>query len=315
MFLLSLLITLSAVPFFAYVAKKMGFVDIPDGVLKIHERVVPYLGGLGMFLGALPVLWKDSFSLVIISLTVSLGLLDDIFRLNPFLRLSVEIVLSSAIVWRFVGFENPFYSFILVVGFTGLLNAVNMIDGLDGICAGSVGIASLFFFFLSLDNFSKDLSLTTVAVCLGFLLYNFPPAKVFMGDAGSYLLGMLLSLNFAANNRVFQFERFLPSVLIVWFFALDLGASFLRRIKSGQSPFEGDRDHFYDKIFRRIKGDVLKRKRMTALLTYITVLPFPLLGILGKSNLTSLIIALVLALTYSILLVKTLNLFDYDERR
>ncbi|MCD6267800.1 MAG: hypothetical protein J7J14_05240, partial [Thermotogaceae bacterium] len=85
--------------------------------------------------------------------------------------------------------------------------------------------------------------------------------------------------------------------------------------KSGQSPFEGDRDHFYDKIFRRIKGDVLKRKRMTALLTYITVLPFPLLGILGKSNLTSLIIALVLALTYSILLVKTLNLFDYDERR
>ncbi|OQX58987.1 MAG: hypothetical protein B5M49_00765 [Thermotoga sp. 4484_232] len=293
----------------------MGFVDIPDGVLKIHERVIPYLGGLGMFLGALPVLWKDSFSLVIVSLTVSLGLLDDIFRLNPFLRLSVEIVLSSAIVWRFVGFENPFYSFVLVVGFTGLLNAVNMIDGLDGICAGSVGIASLFFFFLSLDNFSKDLSLTTVAVCLGFLLYNFPPAKVFMGDAGSYLLGMLLSLNFAANNRVFQFERFLPSVLIVWFFALDLGASFLRRIKSGQSPFEGDRDHFYDKIFRRIKGDVLKRKRMTALLTYITVLPFPLLGILGKSNLTSLIIALVLALTYSILLVKTLNLFDYDERR
>jgi len=297
------------------VAKKMGFVDIPDGVLKIHERVIPYLGGLGMFLGALPVLWKDSFSLVIVSLTVSLGLLDDIFRLNPFLRLSVEIVLSSAIVWRFVGFENPFYSFVLVVGFTGLLNAVNMIDGLDGICAGSVGIASLFFFFLSLDNFSKDLSLTTVAVCLGFLLYNFPPAKVFMGDAGSYLLGMLLSLNFAANNRVFQFERFLPSVLIVWFFALDLGASFLRRVKSGQSPFEGDRDHFYDKIFRRIKGDVLKRKRMTAFLTYITILPFPLLGILCKSNLTNLIVALVLALTYSILLVKTLNLFDYDERR
>ncbi|RKX47924.1 MAG: undecaprenyl/decaprenyl-phosphate alpha-N-acetylglucosaminyl 1-phosphate transferase [Thermotogae bacterium] len=293
----------------------MGFVDIPDGVLKIHERVIPYLGGLGMFLGALPVLWKDSFSLVIVSLTVSLGLLDDIFRLNPFLRLSVEIVLSSAIVWRFVGFENPFYSFVLVVGFTGLLNAVNMIDGLDGICAGSVGIASLFFFFLSLDNFSKDLSLTTVAVCLGFLLYNFPPAKVFMGDAGSYLLGMLLSLNFAANNRVFQFERFLPSVLIVWFFALDLGASFLRRVKSGQSPFEGDRDHFYDKIFRRIKGDVLKRKRMTAFLTYITILPFPLLGILCKSNLTNLIVALVLALTYSILLVKTLNLFDYDERR
>jgi len=101
----------------------------------------------------------------------------------------------------------------------------------------------------------------------------------------------------------------------VWFFALDLGASFLRRTKSGHSPFEGDRDHFYDKIFRRIKGDVLKRKRMTAFLTYITVLPFPLLGILCKSNLTNLIVALVLALTYSILLVKTLNLFDYDERR
>jgi len=303
------------VPFFAYVAKKMGFVDIPDGVLKIHERVIPYLGGLGMFLGALPVLWKDSFSLVIVSSAVSLGLLDDIFKLNPFLRLSVEVVLSSAIVWRFVGFENPFYSFVLVVGFTGLLNAVNMIDGLDGICAGSVGITSLFFFFLSLDNFSKDLSLTTVAICLGFLVYNFPPAKVFMGDAGSYLLGMLLSLNFVANNRVFQFERFLPSIFIVWFFALDLGASLLRRTKSGHSPFEGDRDHFYDKIFRRIKGDVLKRKRMTAFLTYITVLPFPLLGILCKSNLTNLIVALVLALIYSILLVKTLNLFDYDERR
>ncbi len=315
MFFLSLLITLLAVPFFAYIAKKIGFVDIPNGVLKIHERVIPYLGGLGMFLGALPVLWKDSFSLVIASSAVSLGLLDDIFKLNPFLRLSVEVVLSAAIVWRFVGFEDPFYSFILVVGFTGLLNAVNMIDGLDGICAGSVGITSLFFFFLSLDNFSKDLSLTTVAICLGFLIYNFPPAKIFMGDAGSYLLGILLSLNFAVNNRVFQFERFFSSILIIWFFVLDLGTSFLRRIRNGRSPFEGDRDHFYDKIFRRIKGDVLKRKRMTALLTYITILPFPFLGISCKFNLTSLIIALVLASIYSLSFVKILNLLDYDERR
>jgi len=315
MFFLSLLITLFAVPFFAYVAKRMGFVDVPDGVLKIHERIIPYLGGLGMFLGSLPALWKDSFSLIVASFAISLGLLDDIFKINPLFRLSVEVILSSAIVWRFVGFENLFYSFVLVVGFTALLNAVNMIDGLDGICAGSVGIISLFFFFISQDNFSKNLSLATTAVCLSFLVYNFPPAKVFMGDAGSYLLGILLSLNFVTNNRVFHFERFLSSIFIIWFLALDLGASFIRRIKSGRSPFEGDRDHFYDKIFRRIKGDILKRKRITAFLTYITILPFPLLGILCKYNLTNLVVALILALIYSIFLVKTFNLFDYDERR
>ncbi len=302
-FLISFAITAVFVPVFSRLAVRMGIVDRPDGILKTHSRVTPYLGGLGMFLGVIPFLWEDSFSLILVSMAVSIGLLDDAISLSPKLRLLVEFTIASGVVVRFLSFHNVLYSVLFIVGVVALVNAVNMIDGMDGIAGGSVAVSAVFLAVAAENSLSKGLSLSLIAVCLAFLIYNFPPAKVFMGDAGSYLLGTMLALILASSMRYGFSTQSLRFLFPVWVYLLDLGASAVRRIRAGKSPFWGDRDHFYDKIYRRVR-----RKTRTVLISYIIV---------GVSSSFVLIkpfeIALLLETTLSVILLYLLNMLSYDS--
>ena len=295
-----LLITLVSVPLMAKLATRMGIVDRPDGILKTHTRVVPYLGGLGMFFGMIPFLWRDSFSLMILSISLSLGLLDDILSVNPKIRLLVEFVLAWTISWRFLGLG--IYQILFAVGIVALINAVNMVDGMDGMAAGSVVISSFFLAIMAENQFSRGLSLTILVVSLGFLVYNFPPAKIFMGDAGSYLLGTSLSIVLASSMRYGFSTDSLKFLFPVWIYLLDLTAGFLRRIINHRSPFSGDREHFYDKLKRIFKSDV-----KTLLASYTIVLAFSMVSLVE-----SFYLALSIEIAMSIFLIFSLKLLRYE---
>ncbi len=300
--ILPALITLVLVPLMARLALKMGIVDRPDGVLKPHGRVVPYLGGLAMFFGSLPVLWKDSTVLLASSMAVSVGLIDDMISISPKLRLLVEFSLASLIAFRFTGTSDPLMLSVMIVAIVALINAVNMTDGMDGMAAGAVAISSAFLLTAVENPLARDLSLTVLSVSLAFLVYNFPPAKVFMGDAGSYLLGTILSAILASSMRYGWSPMSLRYVFPVWIYALDLLSGFVRRIRAGKSPFEGDRDHFYDKIKRRTGSDL-----KTLMISYALVAIF---------SAAILIKPFFLAVSYELLIsaltIWKLNLLDYD---
>ena len=299
-YLACLLITLVSVPLMMKVATRMGIVDRPDGVLKTHTRTVPYLGGLGMFFGMIPFLWRDSFSLMILSISLSLGLLDDILSVNPKIRLLVEFALAWFISWRFLGFG--IYQIVFTVGIVALINAVNMVDGMDGMAAGSVAISSIFLAMMAENQFARDLSITILVVSLGFLVYNFPPAKIFMGDAGSYLLGTSLSIVLASSMRYGFSTSSLRFLFPVWIYLLDLTAGFLRRILNHRSPFSGDREHFYDKLKRIFKSDV---KALFA--SYAVVFAFSMVSLVENFYL-----ALSIEIAMSVFLVFSLKLLRYE---
>ena len=305
-FVLSFLLGMFGVWFFGKLAKKLNIVDRPDGLLKPHGREIPYLGGLGIFAGVLPFLWKDTAVLLTSSLALTLGLLDDLFSLSPFFRLVVEFGSSLILVWRCVGFHNVWYPILWVFFVVILMNAVNMMDGMDGLCGSLVAISSLFFFFLVKGTFFQDLSLALLGVSLGYLVFNFPPARVFMGDAGSYLLAVLLSTMIISQNRVVSFNSFVPLVFPLWIFLLDFFASVIRRFRNRRSIVSGDRDHMYDKLSRRLGV----RKALLVMCLIHSLLCGFSFGAMG--NAFTGVLTLVIAGVFSYLIIKGLRLFDYD---
>ncbi|PLV56914.1 glycosyltransferase family 4 protein [Thermotoga sp. SG1] len=305
-FVLSFLLGMFGVWFFGRLAKKLNIVDRPNGLLKPHGREVPYLGGLGIFAGVLPFLWKDTAVLLASSLALTLGLLDDLFSLSPFFRLVVEFGISLILVWRYVGFHSVWYPILWVFFVVILMNAVNMMDGMDGLCGSLVAISSLFFFFLVKGTFFKDLSLALLGASLGYLVFNFPPAKIFMGDAGSYHLAVLLSTMIISQNRVVSFNSFVPFVFLLWIFLLDFFTSVIRRFRNKRSIVSGDRDHMYDKLSRRLGV----RKALFVMCLIHSLLCGFSFGALG--NTVTGFISLVVAAFFSYILIKSLKLFYYD---
>ncbi len=299
-FLVSFALSLIFVPIFGHIARKLNIVDKPDNYLKPHERATPYMGGLGMFVGLLPVLWKSSKVFLPLSLLLTIGLTDDIFSLSPRLRLFIEF--TSAVLILVALHVYGLWMILFMFGIVALINAVNMIDGMDGICGGNVAISSLFFFIVSQDLFSKEFSLALLGVSLGYLFYNFPPAKIFMGDAGSYLLGASLAVLYTLSSRPIPSARMLGSIFPLWIYILDLTAGVIRRIRNGRNPFEGDRDHIYDKLKRRVEST-----RKVVIYTYIINATFSSMVFLNP------FIGLALSLLLSVILIKTLNMFGYDQ--
>jgi len=299
-FLISLFTSLITIPIFGIIAKKLNIVDRPDNYLKPHEKATPYLGGLGIFIGMLPVFWKFSYIFIPISLLTTIGLTDDIFSLSPKLRLIVEFLSALLIVLTL--HLHSIWIILYLFGIVALINAVNMIDGLDGICGGNVAISALFFLLLSQDTFSKQLSLALLGVSLGYLVYNFPPAKIFMGDAGSYLLGASLSVLYILTSRPIPSIKMISSFFPIWLYFLDLIAGIIRRIRNKKSPFKGDRDHIYDKLKRRVDNP-----KKVAVYTYLINASFSVLAFSPP------LVGLTIAVILSLALIKFLNMFNYDK--
>ncbi len=198
-------------------ALRFGIVDRPDGRLKNHREPVPYLGGLAIYLAFLLSLCFCPFGPEVLalllggSIVVLLGLVDDLGQLPPWTKLMGQLVavfvLVKSGIYIKLTFLPPWVAIPLsVLWLLAVTNAFNLIDIMDGLSAGTAATAALALFTVAVWNgrFTAATMLAALAgACLGFLRYNFEPARIYMGDAGSQFLGLLLGA-LAMNNAYTQ---------------------------------------------------------------------------------------------------------------
>ncbi len=264
----------------------------------VHTVPTPRLGGVAMLVGfvvaiaiasQMPflagVFGRPQQALGILAgaiLVCLLGVADDIWDLDWVTKLAGQVLAAGVMAWSGVQLIT-FPLFGLTIGSSRLslvatvlvvvvcINAVNFVDGLDGLAAGLVAIGGMAFFvytyILSRDatptDFSNLATLVTAAlvgVCLGFLPHNFNPAKIFMGDSGAMLLGLLVAasaivvtgqIGVGATTRRVEFPAFLPIVLpiaVVLLPLLDMLLAVTRRVRAGSSPFKPDRLHMHHRL-------------------------------------------------------------------
>jgi len=188
-------------------AIRFGIVDRPDGNLKRHREPVAYLGGLSIYLSFLLALSLTfSFSEQVLglllagSLIVLLGLIDDLGQLTPWTKLAgqtvaVLVLLKSGIYIQLTWLPWAASLALSVVWMLGVINAFNLIDIMDGLSAGTATVAAMTLLVVAELNANALAAVLLAALagsCLGFLRYNFEPAKIYMGDSGSQFLGLLL---------------------------------------------------------------------------------------------------------------------------
>lgn len=293
--------TLGATPAWRWVAVRLGVVA-PVTDRAVHSRPVPYLGGLAMlsgFLAAFGVAWGfGGFGAVFETLTVPLGValgavilcgvgtLDDVRDVSAPAK-TAGVVLAGSVMYvlgvSLLYFRLPFVDTLFVLGpdlaplvsvlwVLGMANAVNLIDGLDGLAAGIVAIAAGSFFLyghklatvgvevISPDNPSPLIAVITAGVCLGFLPWNIHPARIFMGDGGALMLGGLMaaatmlvggqtSQTFSGQVYFFFAPLFIP-FLVMGVPIVDTLFAIFRRARKRASMAEADKDHLHHRLMR-----------------------------------------------------------------
>ena len=281
-FFIALLSTVFVAPIVIKFATFKGVLDKPDP-RKIHKEPVPRLGGISIYVGfALALLFALIFSWfngmhikylgilgIFISATIMffLGIVDDVKGVNSLIKLLIQLLASAIVI--FFGIEinfisNPFNGIFPLIGFisipltliwlTGVTNAVNLIDGLDGFAAGVTTISAMTLFFVALRTHEIGAALILLSLAgaaLGFLKYNFFPARIFLGDSGSYFLGFLL----ATSSIMGVFKTTLVVALIIPLLILgvpifDTMFAIGRRLSERKSPFAPDKGHIHHMLLR-----------------------------------------------------------------
>ena len=237
-----------------WLGPRLGFVDHPErSELTAHRRPAIPLGGVGIYLGVVStsVLTDDwSASLVAASTVIlALGLVDDRFGLSPISRLIVQGI-AAMIVVAGLG-ADLWFSIFGVILIVVCVNAVNLYDGLDGLAGLSAAISALGLALLSPNRgLTAESSLILSAALAGFLVFNWHPARVFLGNSGAYLVGLLLARQILEVSAPSVAETLVVSATI-GVFLIDLIVSIIRRIMARGQLFTGDRDHIYDQLRSR----------------------------------------------------------------
>lgn len=269
-------------PLVRRLAVRCAVLDQPNH-RKIHTEPVPRLGGIAVFAawviavgfgGTLGLLPESEFVtrlapvLLAAGCSVLLGAWDDARDLPGRVKLAGQVAIGAILIAgdvRIDRISNPFGGEVLFpdwvsIGVTlfwvaGMMNAVNLIDGLDGLAAGIVGIASFGLAAAGLytHNVLSVILFTALGgACAGFLLYNFHPAKIFLGDAGSQFLGLVLA---AAPLVEFSYKSATAVALLIPLTSLalpiyDTALAFFRRVKGWRSIFRADRYHLHHRLLR-----------------------------------------------------------------
>lgn len=284
------------------VALSLGVVDRPSEAHKTHQNPVPYLGGVAIVLGVTIVSVTSSivsdYSRATIWLALSVllpaillgvvGLIDDIKRLSPWPRFIVQstvALISAGILISTDTLGSPtgstfFDLAITVFWIVGLTNAINFFDNVDGGASGTVAISSTLLFLLAVQSgqvLIAALAIVLSGATLGFLVWNRPPARIYMGDAGALFLGVLIaSLTIRLNpTPVSDFAAFSVPVFLVAIPILDTSVAVSKRIFRGVSPFQGGRDHLSHRLMY-----MGVTKRHTVLLLWALTLLFGMFSII-----------------------------------
>jgi UDP-GlcNAc:undecaprenyl-phosphate GlcNAc-1-phosphate transferase len=248
----ALAVSLAATPLAIVVARRAGIVDRP-GVLKPQEHAVPYLGGLGVFAGmVVGVAAGRPTVLVPLTGALLLGIADDRFDLPAPARLVGQLLIGAAVVVTCpVHLPAAAGAVLIPLVAVVVINGVNLIDGLDMLAAGVSAVAAVAF-ALALQGSSRLLAVALVGALLGFLFYNRPPARVYLGDGGSYLLGTALTVLLAGAWAPGRSTASGVAVLVVVALpAAEVACAVVRRRRGRTSLMSGDRGHPYDRLVDR----------------------------------------------------------------
>ena len=305
-------------------AKKMNAVDKPSE-RKVHVQVTPLWGGLAIYISfAVVTIYNFDFSLaqkgvaVGGTLLVGIGLLDDKFGVSAKLRILIQLVAAGIAIWagaRMTFLPNNWWGnsleiILSVIWFVGITNAMNFLDGMDGLATGLTGINTFFFAAVAARTnqpFFLFLAAALGGACLGFLPYNFRKNKnalIFLGDTGSTFMGFMLAGialtgDWASNNYV----AVIVPVIILAIPIFDMCLTTFLRIKGGQVHSIGEwlhftgRDHFHHRL-----ADIGFGKRRTVQVIHLFAICLGINGfILTKSTL----------IDAGLLLVETAVLFAF----
>ena len=251
-------------------SSKLGLIDIPNE-RSAHNKAIPKSAGLGFVSAVIiakllfdPVeVYHHIFIYVAILIVMLIGLYDDKNNIKPRTKFIVLIVAAIIVIFNgihintignYFGFNLtlPFYlsaifTIIAIVGFT---NALNLTDGLDGLAGGLSIIMMSIFFIIGLkyhDHFMVSLSSSFIIAVLAFLIFNWNPAKIFMGDSGSLTLGFVISI------LAIKSLEYIPPVSVLFIVALPVIDTFnviFRRLQRGQSPFIADKNHIHHFLYK-----------------------------------------------------------------
>ncbi len=305
------------IPVVKRLAISVGAVDNPaESDRKFHSKIMARGGGLAIYIAFILVTTAlvGSFSRQLIGLIIAgtmvlvVGFIDDIKRLSPWVKLTVQIL--AALVAS-IGFgitietiTNPFGESLVftqpnvslaifgwqlsfnwiavsfaVFWLVGMTNTINFLDGIDGLSGGVSAIAAGVIFLLAISQKVNQPSTALIAIvllgaCLGFLVYNFYPAKIFNGDSGAYFLGMTLGI-----LAIFSGAKLATAALVLGLPILDAVWAVVRRLAHRQSPFTADRGHLHYLFL-----DAGFSQRQAVVCIYMLCLIFGLIGILGTTE-------------------------------
>lgn len=304
-FVIALIATAAATPIAIWIAPKIGAMDIPKDNRRVHDHPIPRFGGIAIYCGILaafialsPLTTQTRGLLIGASFILIVGIIDDRINMPPLIKLICQIV-AAAVLWlsdvRITVFTNPFTGnihtiplwislIITLLWIVGITNTINLIDGLDGLAAGITFIASLavaYTAYIKEMHETLTLVLAIAGACLGFLIYNFYPAKIFMGDAGSMLLGYLMSsvslIGIAPSKSAMLFSTIVP-VLILALPIFDTAFAIIRRVANHKPIMQADKGHIHHRIMAMGFG-----QRRTALALYSISAIMGVSGILWTS--------------------------------
>jgi len=270
-FLLATAISLLLTPAVGFVATKAGIVDVPRG-RHIHKKPVPLIGGIAIFLAFIVTVllrlrvtgWVNGLVLGsgLIMLT---GVVDDILELRPLVKLLGQVVGACVMVSMGVRMEfvsNPFggmlhmgwlsYPF-SVVWILSFVNAVNFLDGLDGLASGVVAISSLALGLIAFAKGHIDIAIVSVILsgsCLGFLWHNFHPAQIFMGDTGAMFIGAAMGISAVGALKGPATLTIAVPVVLMGVAVLDTALAIFRRVRKKMSVGEGDEEHIHHRLLK-----------------------------------------------------------------
>jgi len=306
-FLLSLFLSLIFTPIVRKIMIKLGVLDMPN-LSRWHSEPVALMGGIAIFLSfMLSVFLRVTFNREIVIVITggiamfSVGLFDDLRGMPAKIKFLMEFVIAVAVTYFGIVCKifpyNWLNIFINIFWIVGLTNALNMLDNIDGLAGGITFISLTGISLLAIQNGKVNEALLCIALAgssLGFLRYNFKPAKIFMGDCGSLFLGYMLSTLVIIGiwqSEPHAIKTFVSPILLVSAVIFDTTLVTILRLKHGKMPWQGGRDHSSHRLVYILKNN----ERIAVLILYGIGLIGFLLGLITQkmNTLTSLIIAII----------------------
>ena len=353
--LIALIGTVACVPLSIRLAERLDAIDYPDG-RRVNTKPTPRLGGVAVFLGLAAALgfvvvvnWLFPDLLDIRGLNKEInylgvgvalfvmfitGFFDDIFQIRPFVKLLGQItaaIIACASGVLFSHFLNPFGPGVLDIGWAAypftifylvaFANIINLIDGLDGLASGVVAICATALCVLSFSRGGSDAAIVATAlvgVCVGFLFFNFYPAKVFLGDSGALVLGFGLGLvSLFGVVRATALVSLLIPVVIAGIPVIDTFTSIIRRARSGKPITGADKDHVHHRFI-----NLGFSQRTTVLIIYGLSIILSILAILiAQSHSPQRIVYIIILIVIVAFFIWRLGLFSsvlthhYERRK